>query len=141
MSDNATLILSAVIGAVTTAGATAAATWFITVRIERARRRERIFDALAVVLAEIESDRRELESYEKEEIDLGQLRDGRLTIGDWTLVKGAVAGLAATSGSLWSDLADTYDSFHRTLRLGATPPSVALVRELEDRLRNELSRA
>ena len=138
MSEDTALIVSAALGGVVTAAATAAATWFITVRVERARRRERIFDALAVVLAEVESNRRELESHERDEVDLSGLRDGRLTIGDWTANKGAAAGLAATEASLWNDLSALYDDFHRTLRLGATPPSAARVLTVETRLTEQL---
>jgi hypothetical protein len=141
LSEDAALVVSAVLGGVVTAAATAAATWFITVRVERARRQGRIFDALAVVLAELESNRRELESYEGKEIDLAGLRDGRLTIGDWTSNKGAVAGLAATAVSLWDDLSSLYDDFHRTVRLGAAPPSAARVLNLETRLKEQLRKA
>jgi hypothetical protein len=132
LSEHVTLIVSAVAGGVVTALMTAGATWWITERIERSQRRERSFDALSVVLAELDSDRRELMSFERGDIDLHSLRDGRLTIGDWAANKAVIAGIAASANELWKDLTTLYDDFHGTLRLGSTPPSAARVAQVED---------
>ena len=50
-------ILSAVAGAVVGAGATALATWWVSVRLELARERRRVRGALGVVLAELADNR------------------------------------------------------------------------------------
>jgi len=128
------LIISAVVGALVTAFGTAGATWFVSNRLERQQERHRLSGSAAVILAEIEDNRTEIERSERKEISDADLRDGRLTIGDWTANKQQLGALRLNDVELWRDLTDLYSALHATVRLHAEPPPSVRLKHLESRL-------
>jgi hypothetical protein len=127
-------LVGALIGSVLTA----AATWWVSSRLDRQRSHRELHAAIGLVYTELEENSRRV-AHSK---DVEALRN-RLTLGDWLASKSAFAGLALREDrvSLWEEVARAYGEVSE-FKFGSLddPPSADNLRSLSSRLRAEQAR-
>ena len=110
------LVVSSVIGAVIASIATAGATWWVSIRLDRQRENRQLSAAVGVVSAEIKENVRRLA---RANCDLKDL-----TMGDWGKNKATLAALALRANDhLWERVVELYGEIFEAQQGRAEPPT------------------
>jgi hypothetical protein len=126
------------IGALIGSTLTAAATWWVSSRLDRQRSHRELHAAIGLVYTELEENSRRVANSN----DNAALRD-RLTLGDWLASKSAFAGLALRQDRvvLWEEVARAYGEISE-FKAGSVNdhPSADQLSRLSSQLRAEQAR-
>jgi hypothetical protein len=126
-------IVAGAIGAAFGAVFTAGGTWWVSTRLDRQRENRLLIGAIGVVSSEVEENRKRIDRLRAQglsEHDTGK----RLTLGDWSSNKSALAGLLLRNKPLWDEVVGVYGVIYEARSSPGEPADVDRLAELKRRL-------
>jgi hypothetical protein len=126
-------IVAGAIGAAFGAVFTVGGTWWVSTLLDRQRENRLLIGAIGVVSAEVEENRKRIDRLRAQglsEHDTGK----RLTLGDWSSNKSALAGLLLRNEPLWDEVVGVYGVIYEARSSPGEPADVDRLAELKRRL-------
>jgi hypothetical protein len=126
-------IVAGAIGAAFGAVFTVGGTWWVSTLLDRQRENRRLIGAIGVVSAEVEENRIRIERLRAEGVS-AHAAGKRLTLGDWSSNKPALAGLLVRNEPLWDEVVGVYGVIYEARSSPGEPADVDRLAELKRRL-------
>jgi hypothetical protein len=126
-------VVAGAIGAAFGAVFTVGGTWWVSTLLDRQRENRRLIGAIGVVSAEVEENRIRIERLGAKCVSAHEAGK-RLTLGDWSSNKSALAGLLLRNEPLWDEVVGVYGVIFEAISSGGEPADVDRLAELKRRL-------